>query len=215
MSNCLNCQKALDDAKFCPNCGQTVNTSRITRKTMWQEFLRVYLNFDKGMFFTLRQAFLQPGASAKEYVAGKRIQYMKPLTFIAIASAAAEGATRKLPKDFTPLYHVQGIPEALISLTIIGTFISQWFIKDERYNFWERVILQLFVVFAGLVVVTGIAFFLPRSLSKWAFLAFPPIFACFQAYAFWQFFDLKTPKSMLMATLAAGLLTILGIEALD
>jgi hypothetical protein len=215
MSHCLNCAKPLADAAYCPACGQIATTARITGKTMWQDFLKIYLNLDKGLVYTFKQVFTRPGTAARNYVAGQRIVFIKPLTFVAIASAAAKASVHRLPVDFSPWFKVQKAPETLVSMVFVGTVVSEMFIKDRTLNFWERLTLQMFVAFGALAVLAGTSFVLPKTLFYGLCYALPVWFACFLAIAYWQFFKLwDKPMAMVKATFAAGVVTILGLQML-
>ena len=146
---CKNCGYALE-LKFCPNCGQVADTPRITRKVMWREFLRVYMNIDKGLIFTVKQMITRPGLAPRDYIDGKRVSFMKPLTFIAIASAVCTAVVRQHPADLSPYYLVHEIPQTLLKLIFFGAVLSRIFLKDARFNFWESLILHVFVNFVFL-----------------------------------------------------------------
>lgn len=183
---------------------------------MWQDLLKIYLNLDKGMIFTLKQVFSHPGEAAREYVSGKRVQYIKPLTFITIASAAAKASMHQYDALFSEWFQVQKIPEALVVTVVSGAILSRWFIKDSSFNFWERLTLQMFISFGALVVIAGAGFVLPQHIFGWLCLALPVLFTWFQAIGYWQFFQLwNNPKKMTMAAIAAGLATIVGLGIID
>lgn len=74
-TTCLNCETSTN-GKFCSNCGQKTDTHRITFKHfIVHDILHGVWHFEKGLFFTLKEAFLRPGKAALEYISGKRIKY--------------------------------------------------------------------------------------------------------------------------------------------
>lgn len=211
VQHCKNCGHEVS-LHFCPNCGQSADTPRITRKMMWKEFLRVYMNVDKGLIYSIKRMLTHPGLAPLDYVNGKRISYMKPFTFIAISSAGAKAAVKQLGEDFDPYFNVQEVPENLISMILVSTVLCKMFIRDKRYNFWEVLTLQVFVHFV-FIVVTGIgAFALPKVLLHQLFYALPPLYAMYCAVAYWEFFDQKQPQKMAWACVLAGVQTILLIQ---
>ena len=212
-SICKNCQHEVS-LKFCPNCGQTIDTPRITGKMMWREFLRVYMNIDKGLIFTFKRMLTHPGLAPLDYVEGKRNSYMKPLTFIAISSAAAKAAVKKLPVTFDPYFNIQQVPEKLATTILVATVLCRMLIKDKRYNFWEVLTLQVFVHFVFIVIVALAAFVVPKPMLKGVLYTLPPLYAMYCAVAYWEFFDLKKPVEMIRACLLAALQTILLLRAL-
>jgi len=73
--HCLNCHTNLH-GKYCINCGQKADTHRITAKHfLAHDLLHGMFHIEKGLFFTILQIFKRGGATAKEYIGGKRISY--------------------------------------------------------------------------------------------------------------------------------------------
>jgi hypothetical protein len=74
-TSCLNCDEPVFQ-KFCPNCGQKTNTHRITLKHFFlHDIVHGVWHMEKGILFTLKEALLQPGKAALDYISGKRIRY--------------------------------------------------------------------------------------------------------------------------------------------
>ena len=72
---CLNCDNPAT-AKFCDNCGQKTDTHRITFKHfIFHDILHGIWHFEKGILFTIKEAFTRPGQAALDYISGKRIRY--------------------------------------------------------------------------------------------------------------------------------------------
>jgi hypothetical protein len=83
-NKCLNCEKELID-KYCSGCGQKADTHRITfKKFIFQDLIHGTFHFEKGMFFTAKQALLHPGKAALEYISGKRVRYYNVFYLILI-----------------------------------------------------------------------------------------------------------------------------------
>ncbi|MHA4846903.1 DUF3667 domain-containing protein [Flavitalea antarctica] len=84
-SHCLNCEATLDaPSRFCPRCGQTTNTHRLTLGHFFHEFFHALTHADKGIFHLLKELALRPGIVATEYIAGKRKKYFNPFSFFLI-----------------------------------------------------------------------------------------------------------------------------------
>lgn len=80
--NCLNCETPIT-GKFCSNCGQKSDTHRITFKHfIMHDVLHGIWHFEKGMFFTAKEAIMRPGKAALDYIDGKRIAYYNVFYFI-------------------------------------------------------------------------------------------------------------------------------------
>jgi hypothetical protein len=87
-SNCPNCAAALKPSQhFCGQCGQKAPTHRITVGHFLHEFFHAFTHTDKGIFHLLKSLTLRPGATAKEYIRGKRKSYFSPFTFFLIIMA--------------------------------------------------------------------------------------------------------------------------------
>jgi hypothetical protein len=213
-TQCKNCGYVVS-SNFCSNCGQTVNTPRITGKMMWREFLRVYINLDKGLIFTLKRMLFNPGLAPLDYVQGKRISYMKPLTFVAIALAGAKAAVKNFKEDFDPYFDIREVPETWVSMILVGTVVTKMFIRDKRYNFWEVLTLQVFIHFVFIVATALLAFFVPNIMLHDLFYSIPPLYAMYICVAYWEFFDLKTLPQMTRAAVLAAFQTILLISLMD
>lgn len=74
-SNCLNCNQEIL-GKFCYDCGQKTDTHRINFKHfVFHDILHGVWHFEKGILFTVKEAFIRPGKAALDYISGKRIKY--------------------------------------------------------------------------------------------------------------------------------------------
>lgn len=73
--NCLNCSRETHE-NFCSNCGQKTDTHPIRLKTfLFHDLLHGVWHLDRGILFTLKEAFVRPGQAALDYISGKRIRY--------------------------------------------------------------------------------------------------------------------------------------------
>lgn len=72
---CLNCDATLTGA-YCHNCGQKADAHRITLPHLIKhDLVHGVWHVDKGLLYTLREAFLRPGYMAIDYIKGKRVKY--------------------------------------------------------------------------------------------------------------------------------------------
>src|SRR5689334_20385034 len=83
---CKNCHFQYE-GKFCPDCGQKADTERITYHSLAHEIPHSILHIDKGIFFTMKELFIRPAATLKEYMAGRRVKHFKPLAYVLILTA--------------------------------------------------------------------------------------------------------------------------------
>jgi hypothetical protein len=76
---CLNCEQPISDKDyFCSNCGQVNDTSRLSLKTYFSEYLAGFFSFDNRFLKTVFPLIFKPGKVTKEYVEGKRMRYVNP-----------------------------------------------------------------------------------------------------------------------------------------
>lgn len=84
-TNCLNCGSSLDPGqKFCAVCGQKADTHRLSLHEIGHDALHYMIHADKSIFHLLRELAVRPGVVAREYIAGKRVKYFKPVNFFLI-----------------------------------------------------------------------------------------------------------------------------------
>jgi hypothetical protein len=86
-SNCLNCNnEILPEQNFCPNCGQKTNLHQLSFHDVSHDALHYITHADKSIFSLLNNLLIKPGIVAREYIAGKRQKYFKPLNFFLIVA---------------------------------------------------------------------------------------------------------------------------------
>lgn len=82
---CLNCGTEVSD-KFCPHCGQKVQSIRVPFRDLFGEIVATFLNFDGLWWRTLRELMLRPGKVTRAYLDGKRASYLPPLrTYLSVS----------------------------------------------------------------------------------------------------------------------------------
>lgn len=93
MITCKNCNNTFE-GKFCPECGQK-ETHRLTVPHLGHEVFHAVTHTDKGIFFLIKEMFLRPGITVREYVDGKRKRYFNPFTFLLLMMALQLVVIRK------------------------------------------------------------------------------------------------------------------------
>ena len=83
---CLNCGAALQ-GNFCVQCGQRASTKRINFKETLNSFLGLTFSLDGPLLLTIKLLFVNPGKLFREYIAGKRKTYYKPVAFFVLITA--------------------------------------------------------------------------------------------------------------------------------
>ena len=83
MSYCLNCGSEVS-GKYCHNCGQKTNVSRINLKILLEEIGHVFTHIEHYFLYTTKAFIVIPGKTSLEYLKGKRKKYQKPVSFFII-----------------------------------------------------------------------------------------------------------------------------------
>ena len=84
MNFCKNCKFELT-GKYCSNCGQPIELQRIDAHYIKNEIVQV-LNFDKGIFYTIKELIIRPGENVRNFLTNNRNRLVKPIVFIIITS---------------------------------------------------------------------------------------------------------------------------------
>jgi hypothetical protein len=78
--NCLNCGTELI-GKYCHNCGQQKITPGLSVKNSWDEYFYKSIYWESSFSYTVRDLFLAPGNFVRNFINGKRKDYVKPVGF--------------------------------------------------------------------------------------------------------------------------------------
>ena len=172
--NCKNC-KTTFEGNFCNNCGQSAKTHKLSFHYLWYEFQHGFFQFDRGIVYTAQQLFTRPGHSIREFIEGKRVIHVKPISLVIllatiygilyhyfhinalmdsdeVLSTEDLGLLTKV-NDWIATHFVWG---TLISIPFmaLGSFIV---FKKQGYNYVENFILNTFV--AVLLLFVNLAAF--------------------------------------------------------
>jgi hypothetical protein len=74
---CLNCGEPAT-GRFCPECGQETAREPQNIAEFIRELIAQYLTRDGQLWQTLSKLFFMPGALTSEYIAGRRMRYIRP-----------------------------------------------------------------------------------------------------------------------------------------
>jgi hypothetical protein len=86
-TNCLNCEyEILPQHNYCPHCGQKTSLNHLSFHDITHDALHYATHADKSIFKLLKNLLTKPGIVAREYIAGKRQKYFKPLNFFLIVA---------------------------------------------------------------------------------------------------------------------------------
>src|SRR5688572_27774986 len=95
VSICKNCGSRVAE-NFCPKCGQKKNVHRFTLKHIIHDFIHVFTHLERGLPFLIKELFIRPGDTVKEYIEGKRNKYYNPFQYFVLSTAVVVFLTVKL-----------------------------------------------------------------------------------------------------------------------
>jgi hypothetical protein len=79
---CKNCFQQYE-GNFCNNCGQSADTQKLNFRFLITDLQKLVLKyFHKGILYTSTQLFTRPGHTIREYIEGKRVKHIEPLTML-------------------------------------------------------------------------------------------------------------------------------------
>lgn len=231
MNRCIKCKSEFQ-GNYCSHCGHPKEIERIDGRYVLSEMASV-LNFQKGIFFTIKELLIRPGQSIRTFISEDRNRLVKPIMFILITSL--------IYTLFVQIFHFedgyinynfddwQGSSLGVIfqwvsnhygySNIIMALFIVLWiqvFFKKYKHNFFEILILMCFIM--GMCMLMFAFLGVLESITRIRIMdyAINLVFI----YAFWaigQFFDKTKLLNYLKALIAYFLgfvtftLVIIGI----
>ncbi len=162
-SNCQNCQTLIVN-NFCDNCGQK-KFKKIDKKYITDEIQYTFLHANKGLFYSVKNIFLNPGKTAREFIDGNRVNHYKPLLLVFVLSGIAAFISFKIigvneimadlytdpamsspfMKDFTALFTTYN---AFIMLLMVPIFAitTKLAFRKWGHNYYEHVVMNAYIL---------------------------------------------------------------------
>jgi len=84
--SCQNCRAVLV-GPFCAQCGQEARSRRASLRALSGEFLEEAFSLDSKLLTSLRLLLFKPGFLTAEYLAGRRVHYLRPFRIFLLATA--------------------------------------------------------------------------------------------------------------------------------
>ena len=166
MTVCQNCETAFK-GKYCSECGQKAGVKRITWRSIFSDLVKKVTFWDKGLLFTTLHVLKHPGKMARDYIAGKRVNYNKPLNYILLVVAASvlvfpkkefENALSSINDKSRPNSSVMEWVFSNISIIYLMlipflAMVSKWFNRKTDVNFPELFVFYCYLM-AGSTLVS-------------------------------------------------------------
>ncbi len=96
--NCLNCGHFVEE-QYCPHCGQENTETRQPFHFLFTHFVEDFTHYDGQFWKTMKYLLFRPGKLTKEYIAGKRQQYVAPVKLYIFISFLAFFIPSLFPSD--------------------------------------------------------------------------------------------------------------------
>jgi hypothetical protein len=140
---------------------------RIDGKYIWNEISSV-LNFDKGIFYTVRELFIRPGKTVREFLIYDRKRLVKPIVFVIFSSLLFIVCQEifgfqigRVPENIDSLgvqraFEWVGKNFGIVNI-LLGFFIGFWirlFYLKSKFNIYEIFILVFFTIWVGNLIFT-------------------------------------------------------------
>ena len=235
---CKNCGEEIS-GNYCSNCGQKTKIDRINAKYILSEIPNTFFQIDAGLFFTIKEFFIRPGNSIREYLEGKRKNYIRPISYVLLLSTfyalvanlvsettflgevvlgMLEGGTSSGSDPFLSSVLTWIAENHAYSTVLFLPFFSISSLisfKKYEYNFFEHFVINAYIT--GQQAIIYSFFVLVQYIGNIDFYYYPIIsLSLSNGFAFWTFIQLFSPAgkiSSFLRTLMSYILCYLIILA--
>lgn len=232
--NCKNCGNTIG-IHFCPNCGQRSSVGKIDFPYIVSNLSSNVFQIDKGFFFTIKELFMRPGHTIREYIHGKRKKHFGPFAYVLLLSTFYFFLTKFLGSvtvlgDFmigfsnkggitedggNPYkildWFIENYAYTVLLLIPVYSLASYLAFRKSRYNYFEHVILNSYITGHQAI------FYALGTLLCWIVNSeFPITIAYFTTvfysfWVFWQFFHDRAKFRVILFSLLAYILSLVFI----
>ncbi|CAM1344023.1 DUF3667 domain-containing protein [Tenacibaculum amylolyticum] len=224
--NCKNCNATVD-GNFCSICGQSTKVDTINFRYFINQINSTFLQIEYGLLFTIKQLFIAPGKSIRDFLQGKRKNYFKPIAFVLLLStiyavlanyfdettfigdvftgwnkAYKESNTRKDKEIRFLSWFVNNYAYTMLLLLPIFSFASYISFKKVNFNYFEHLVLNSFITGQQAIIYT---LFIPfkyisghNNFSEIVYIAFVFVYPI---WVFVQFFNSYKKWKVIFLTL--------------
>lgn len=153
---CKNCNN-LFEGNYCNYCGQKSGEVRFTTSNLLKEFIHGFFHVQGGLWFTIKELFVNPGEMLRGFISGKRVKYINPFTYLVIISLAGS-YVYNVSGIFDHSNEIRFVSDATLKFTgmhlsyrillTIPTYaiISFVIYKSYKYNLAEHFIINTYMI---------------------------------------------------------------------
>lgn len=198
---CKNCGRQSDE-RFCPDCGQPLETYRISFSHLLHEVFHLFTHMDSGFLYTLKMLLINPGKMQRLYLEGHRIKHQKPFSLFFICASVLAVAVYWFTKGKQPTEQIMAAHNKFLQSYYVLThivllpfyaFVTWLLFKKARYNYAEILVLTMYTasfMFLILIPINSLNILAPH-LSTIA--SEVTILAAYNVWTFIRFFH-KMPR---------------------
>lgn len=216
---CKNCQNHFQ-GMYCNHCGQKVINDRITLKHLFEIAFDSF-NIHRGLIFTVKKMFTDPGSLINNYLNGRTKDYYNPLKYLLLItsiSALLMIWLKIFDANIENTNELMGIDDQAVKLQSTVTryiknflhfvailslpfysLISKWLFKKHKLYYAEHLTINSYL-FAQItliqIFVIVLVYFVPE-LTKYMLLFGSILFISYYTYGLRNIFDIKWVKSFL------------------
>ncbi len=146
---------------FCPSCGQRTSVHKVTFRETFQDLADSMFSVSAPLWTTLKLLVINPGKLLREYLAGKRKRFYKPVTFFILTTIVYLLCRSLL--DYNPLASASMPANDEVDVTI--------FFDAGQFMFANIDKILFFFVFA-LAISLKLFFYRKNSLAEFIAVSF-------------------------------------------
>lgn len=217
MNYCKRCNEKIN-GKFCSECGLRFDLVKINRHYLVSEIMSV-LNFEKGIFYTLKELILRPGISIRRFLSKDRSRIIKPVIFILVCSLVFTlaqnyfqfkitlGTLGTLNEDGEPkinsAYDWMDKNYGYASI-FLSFFVAKWIMilfKNHEYNYFEILILVFYII--GVTTIVHSVFGIIQSMTDLKIMLIGGFLGlAYSTWAIGKFFQFRKTSSYIIGLIA-------------
>lgn len=122
---CKNCGNSFH-GNYCNACGQDAHTCKIDKHFIYHELQHGLFHIDKGILYTLKELFTNPGATIRLFIEGKRVKHFKPLAFLLVMAGLYAFINHYFNASVI-LAGQTGVKNADISIQTVNDYLKEHF----------------------------------------------------------------------------------------
>ncbi len=193
----------------------TQQVTRIDRNYIVQQISAIF-SIEKGFFFTLVQMTVRPGLATRDFIAGNRTRYMKPIVFLILCSLiytllnklfgfedemfASLYAQNTLEMKFTHWIQANYGYVNMITSVITALWVKMLF-RKYPYNIFEIIVLVCFYSGVGMLILGVLGIVQSTTGLQTYFISFI-ISTIHSIWSIGQFFNAKKVTSYIKALIS-------------